>query len=745
MLENQAQIAIETEQPSPPVTPKPAWRIGSNWWAWLLALGLAALYGRVTLLNLGYGVVGGDKDGYENLWNDYWVRLSLFQLHRNPFFTDYLYYPTGISLRYHTLNPLNGLFALPLWPLIGSVAATNLKFLLSIALTCFCAYLLFKDMLGAAVPAFAGAALFTFANDQMVGFYTYGQAEKLSQWWLPLYLWLMLRTLNRPRWVWWGAGAVLALVAMALTDWQFVLYAVLLTAGYALFDLIWRRKLDHFLKLAGIGVVWLAVVALPLLLPMLKDAADNPWLVVGDQADNRARSLSDFFGFGSGNPGYLALGVTVVGLVGWWRRGIARLERPNLVFWGLTALIASILTLGPHLKLTAADDKGTGLPLPYGWLGSLPVLNIGRDPGRYYLIALLGFGFLFGLALRELLPSVLQLLQRRVKLPVARLIAALLVGVILAVTLFGFVVQAGTAQLDPPDWPPFYYTLAQDKENYAILELPLFTEKGRGEDTYEAYQSIHGKQRFGGRLARDHKLTYPKNFSKLATLFRDFFWLDKPDIIQSYRPTAIADFLPTPDYNKLALPLLNFYKVRYIVLYLDALRETSPQALPAAEAQVQQALGAGVKPVYEDSKMKAYRVPEVSAAGQLFMDTGNGWYSAEKNPTRSYRWADAREGQPAQLLVFNLGQLPQTTKVQFTTLNFKSARTININFDEYPASSFKVEPNGTQDVVLDLNVPPGLHIISLSSPEPSLLTGLKGDARKLSFCLYDITWQTTSK
>ena len=57
------------------------------------------------------------------------------------------------------------------------------------------------------------------------------------------------------------------------------------------------------------------------------------------------------------------------------------------------------------------------------------------------------------------------------------------------------------------------------------MELPLFTEKGRGEDTYEAYQSIHGKARLGGRLARDHKLTYPNNFTKQATLFRDFFWL----------------------------------------------------------------------------------------------------------------------------------------------------------------------------------------------------------------------------
>ena len=341
---------------------------------------LAALYGRVALFNLGTGVVGGDFDGYENLWNDDWVRRALFELHTNPFYTKFLYYPTGISLRYHTLNPLNGIFALPLWPLIGSVASTNLLFLISIALTCFCAYLFFKDLVGSALPAFAGAAIFTFTNDQLYGFYSFGQAEKLSQWWLPLYLWLVGRTLNRPRWWLYGGGAVVTLIAMALTDWQFVLYAVLLTAAYGVFDLIWRRRFDGFLKLAGIGVAWAAAVAVPLLLPMIKDAADNPWLVVGDESDSRARALGDFFEVGLTNPGYVVLILTIIGLVIWWRRGIDKADRPALVFWGIAAVLASILTLGPHLRVWSSDTDVTNINLPYAWLGSLPILNIGRDP-----------------------------------------------------------------------------------------------------------------------------------------------------------------------------------------------------------------------------------------------------------------------------------------------------------------------------------------------------------------------------
>ena len=739
MLEKSEQIVT-----LPPNEARPArrrgWRPGVTSWAGLVALLLAALYGRVALLKLGVGVVGGDLDGYENLWNDYWVRHALLDLHRNPFFTNFLYYPTGVSLRYHTLNPLNGIFAIPLWPLIGSVAATNLKFVLSMALTNFCAYLLLKDLTGAALPSFVGAAVFTYANNQLIGFYTFGQAEKLSQWWLPLYLWLMLRSLNRPRWLFYALAAVLTLVAMALTDWQYVLYAVLLTVGYGLFDLLWRRRWIGFIRLAGIGVVWLALVALPLLLPMLKEGADNPWLVSSQQAENRARALSDFYEIGLGNPGYLVLIVMVTGLVILVRRGRAGADSSTLVFWSLVAGLSSVLSLGAHLKLTS-DGPVSDLGLPYNWLGNLPILNIGRDPGRYWLLAMLSFGIMLAFALRELGPLLGQFLTRWGRPRLTRLVSALLVGILLSVTLGGFMVQAGTAQVDPPDWPPFYYTLAQDKEDYAILELPLFTEKGRGEDTYEAYQSIHNKPRFGGRLARDHKLTNPNNFTKQATLFRDFFWLNQTDRIESYRPTAMPDFLPTPDYGKLALPLLNYYNVRYIILYLDALKETSPKALSAAEGLVRQALGPTTRPVYEDAKMRAYRVPSGPATTPVFLDTGSlGWYNVEKNDVRSYRWADTRDGQSADLLVFNLSQQTQPTRVQFTALNYKMPRHLNVNFEGGQVTSFQLEAEATRPITLDLNVPPGLHTISFSSPEPAQRDTTPDGSRLLTFCLYDISW-----
>lgn len=725
-------------------------------WALLGSLLLAAIYGRVAVFNLSYGVIGGDLDGYENLWNDSWIRTAIFDLHRNPlFFTDYLYYPTGVSLRYHTLNPLNGLFALPMWPLIGSVASTNLKFLLSMALTTFCAYLLIKDLVKSSRAAFAGAAIFTFANDLLIGNFVYGQAEKLSAWWFPLYLFFLFRAVNRLRWGGYGLGAGICLLAMCLTDWQFVLYAVLLTLAYFAFMLTtrrsWKEKGLIFLKLAAIGGGWAAIIIFPLLLPMIKEAAENPWLSVSEQAVSRSRALTQFIEIGNGNPGYLALIVALVGLYLWWRKKPDRQEREIILFWGLVALAATILTLGPRL-IISPNTNSTTIPMPYALFYKLPVLSIGRDPERFYMTTLLGFSIILAFGLRELL-SLLADKARSWKWqnPLSKSVSLLLVGIFLAVSLAGFVVKAGEAQAYPPNWPPFYYTLAQDKEKYAIMELPLFAvngEAGRGEDTYEAYQSIHGKPRMGGRLARDHKLTNPNNFSKNASIFRDFFWLNRQDQTEVFRPTKTADFLMTPDYKEWGIPLFNYYNIRYIIFYVDAFEKYQPD-LKVAEALVTRLLGDNVKPVYEDKLMKAYRVPDAPfPANKLFIDTGStGWYATEKTADGIHRWAnscanpEAEKAQnqslcgndPAQLSIFNLGQSTQHARVTLTAFNYTQPRTLKLALDAALVQSLTLQPGETKELTLELDVPPGMHTLSLSSPENPVSTGSKDDKRFLSF------------
>ncbi len=309
---------IEPNTPKRSIYP----RVPAEWaptiWALFGSLLLAAIFGRVALLNLNYGVIGGDLDGYENMWNNYWVKTALFDLHSSPYFTDYLYYPTGISLRFHTLNPFNGLLTLPFNLTLGYIPSINLLFVLSLALTTFFTFLFIRDIVGRALAAFAGAAVFVYANILVVNFLIYGQSEKLSMEWLPLYFFFMFRALyGRPVWGTsstgsmgstsstgsnmilrrdmrhWPVYAVLSiatLVIMALTDWQYVMFSVFATILYGIFVLLrrvpWREKGVIFAKLTGIGGGFLLIVGPTLLLPMLREAIEFPWLNVSQSSQS---------------------------------------------------------------------------------------------------------------------------------------------------------------------------------------------------------------------------------------------------------------------------------------------------------------------------------------------------------------------------------------------------------------------------------------------------------------------------
>jgi hypothetical protein len=238
-------------------------------------------------------------------------------------------------------------------------------------------------------------------------------------------------------------------------------------------------------------------------------------------------------------------------------------------------------------------------------------------------------------------------------------------------------------------------------------------------------------------------------------MFRDFFWLDRSSAIEGFRPTKNPDFLDSPDYSRWGLPLLNYYKVRYIILYPQALKETGPDAFGAAENMVKRALGQNAQPVYKDDKLWAYRVPEApSPTAKMFIDTGSqGWYPAEKAPNApAYRWADSCNNpvaqkdlklqdcanQPGELLVFNLGQAKNRARIQFTVFNYKEPRTINIAINGFQAQSFRLEGGATKDVTLDLDIPPGLNKLTISSPELPVPVGQPSDNRLLSFGLNQV-------
>ena len=118
-----------------------------TWLVLITYLGLTIVMTWPMVLHLTDAIPGDGFDGWQNYWNLWWVKQALLILKTNPYFTDYLYAPTGVSLLFHTLNIFNALWTLPLQLNFGLTIAYNSVVLVSFTLAGYGGYLLSLDML----------------------------------------------------------------------------------------------------------------------------------------------------------------------------------------------------------------------------------------------------------------------------------------------------------------------------------------------------------------------------------------------------------------------------------------------------------------------------------------------------------------------------------------------------------------------------------------------------------------------
>ncbi len=277
----------------------------------LLHCTLAIFYTWPLLLNFGGngltpGTIVEDRD--QNLWNLWWVKTALLDLHTDPFHTDRMYWPTGVSLQFHTLNPFNGLISIPFQPFVSLPVIYDGIVLFSFVLTGWGAYLLLRYVLlrrsgGALVAAPAitaaaavGSSIFAYSAYHLAT--QRGLLQLISLEWVPFAVLALLRAVHdTPGWSTWRAfgrwvvqralPAAFFLVLVALVDWYYVMYTLLFTGCYGLY-LTARELLHHARSGArsslgtrlrplepaariGIAVGLFFVAVAPLLLPMFAE------------------------------------------------------------------------------------------------------------------------------------------------------------------------------------------------------------------------------------------------------------------------------------------------------------------------------------------------------------------------------------------------------------------------------------------------------------------------------------------
>ncbi len=105
-----------------------------------LALTLVMTYPLVR--ELGRAIPGDGFDGWQNVWNLWWVKRALLVEGTNPYFTRFIDYPNGVYLYFHTLNIFNGLTFLPVSLGAGLLVAYDTAVIFSFVMGGYGTYLL---------------------------------------------------------------------------------------------------------------------------------------------------------------------------------------------------------------------------------------------------------------------------------------------------------------------------------------------------------------------------------------------------------------------------------------------------------------------------------------------------------------------------------------------------------------------------------------------------------------------------
>ncbi len=638
-------------------------------------------------------------DAYQFVWNYWWV-MQAAQHGWSPFFTPLLYYPEGVSLYFHTLNPCYAALTMPLQPLVGVVAAYNLIGMVLFITAAGGAAWLGTTISGSRWGGFIAGLVFGFAPTYFFHF-DVGHSQMQTVVWLPIYVlslyhWLIARDALTTLWrqqVRWLLAAALALTLTSYVDWQQVVYLIIFSVVAAVWLVVAQH---HSLRptlravlwrggvLAGLYVLAVALLLLPTLHEFQTTSAASMQRSTQDVLDHAADLLALFVGspyhplWGAWSsqtldqlyrPGML-VAVVSLSYTALLLAGVAVLRRWRQArFWLAALLLFLVLALGPQLRVGGVV---TDVPLPYALLNQIRIMRVSRAPARYVIPALLFLAVLAAI-------GVAVLHQWRVGGQGLRPALPLLAAGLL---LFEYLPVQMSRQ--PPPAAPAFFTDGTLADAGALLEVPNPDNVGM------YYQTLHTRPVLYGQPSRD-AIPGPLGFH-----LRDGIAIEQ-------------DMFVDPRANwHCALRASGFTHLIHYRQLGDADEQQRNTERVAAAMQ-------GAAPLRESPLADLYRLPAGDPA-QPCLIVGDGWSAAR--PFGEGQPFYRRMGQHATLGVLQ----PQAGAVQLALAlhRFATPRTLRLllpNGQEVAQVQVGTAP---APVLVHVQLPAGLTWLTLQSMEPAV-------------------------
>lgn len=451
-------------------------------------IGVLALFALLTvvisapvLVRVDEVLIGSDNDVMINPWADWWTLKTWQEPDITLYQTDYLFYPHGANLVYHSFSHLNTLVSLALRPLLGIIPAYNLTMLLNIFLAGVAMCHLARYLTGSTSAGVIAGVIFAFNSYSI---YQTAHPVLVTTWplpWATLSLWWAMQGNNRK---WAVVAGLFVFLAAAASTLLLILCGIWFTF-LSLYLAMRRAEPRPSRKILVTFALSTAVLVLPLLLPLLRQAIlyDNDSFLVDPDFPLVADMLAPLtpqwvFRFTQD----IYLGAAAIYLL---MRAVGS-RQPEVRLWLILVVVAYLFSIGPRPRLLN-NDLGVTLP----W--AVPITAILREPHRWNILLGMGVAMLgaYGwLVVRTKLQG-----EKRQRVAAAFLILA----------IFGEY-TVGPFPYTRPQVSPFYTeVLAQEPPEVAVAILPT----GRQEDKKQMYyQTLHGHKMVGGVISRASEATF---------------------------------------------------------------------------------------------------------------------------------------------------------------------------------------------------------------------------------------------
>lgn len=387
-----------------------------NWWSkfWKWFLLPTIIFGAIFFItqphyitNFSNGFFLDNGDGYQNVWNIWWVEDAIVDSGQSPYFTTMLHWPHGDSLVPQTMNIFNGLIGIPLQNVLkmSLIETVNTAVVFSFVMSGVTMFWFIQKLYGKYWVSVIAGCLYTFSTFHFA--HALGHLQLVSFEWIPLFLLAFWNLVEKVRY----RDAVFASLALFLvltTDYYYLLWCIFLGAAWFAWS-VYKKKLKvskHVLKVFATFAGLCLVLVGPLMFQLWKLSRHNNLLGGHDAMAFSLDPIAVFLPGGSWYWGgltrgywehlpytpeasvYFGVGLLALVAVAFFFR--KRLKAPNwLWFWGIIMIGFGVLALGPRLT-TLQGRTLEEVPLPYALMVKvIPSLQISGMPVRWVLVSLI--------------------------------------------------------------------------------------------------------------------------------------------------------------------------------------------------------------------------------------------------------------------------------------------------------------------------------------------------------------------